>query len=446
MEFRNLTPFDALCFRAVDQADRGHRVIAMKVGYRLRRDASGRWKALVNDDDPAPLTLADEYWGEVGASSPREESDLAPYKPRCDVIVNATAHAPGGVAASEWEVRLKVASRRQWMQPPEPPRPLHPGARLTPRQQQEWDDAKRWTQALSTLHTVLDKRLSVRGPAVLYRRSGREWARTHSEPIASLPMRWEHAFGGRSLLRKVDAPEGELPLRDEVCFSNPLGQGWIEQGYLEQARKAGRPDVERLLAPQIEPAGTCLQQPVVARHADGPQDARAMVQAASRYGQAPVGLGAVGRAWAPRLALAGTCDDEWLQHRHPGLPKDFDFGYWNAAPADQQVPYLSPDARIDLWNLTDPALTPDGHLSVTLPGHRALVLLRLDSGALVPMPMMTDTLLVDAQQLTLTLVHRLCIPADAPLRVAEARFETDPKAPLVRPSHAAGTGVPESVR
>ncbi len=103
------------------------------------------------------------------------------------------------------------------------------------------------------------------------------------------------------------------------------------------------------------------------------------------------------------------------------------------APVDQQIPYLPPDACIELWNLSDPATTPEGHLSVTLPGHRALVLARLDNGALLPLPMVTDTLLIDTQAMALSLVRsRLWIPSDAPVRVVEARFETDPQAPLVR--------------
>lgn len=432
MEFRNLTPFDAMCFRAVTPGDREYRVVAMKVGYRLVRGRHGQWQAEVNDDEPVPLTLADEYWSEEGASSPREESDLAPYKPRCDVIVNATAHAPRGVPAPEWEVRVKVTARRQWLQPPESPRPLHPGARLTPRQQEEWDNETRRVEALAAPHTVLDKRLSVSGPAILYQRGKRNWDRTAPEPIASLPMRWEYALGGRSLLRRAGAPEDEPPLLDEVCFSNPLGCGWIEQRELEQARSAGQPEVERMAAPQIEAAGPRMQQPVIARHESVDQDARTMAETAGGYGGTPAGLGVVGRAWAPRLALAGTYDDAWLEQRHPWLPKDFDFGYWNAAPVDQQVPYLSPDARIELWNLSDPALTADGHLPVTLPGHRALVLARLDNGALLPLPMVTDTLLIDTEAMTLSLVHRIWIPSDAPVRVIEARFETDPQAPLVR--------------
>lgn len=438
MEFRNLTPFDALCFRAATPSDREYRVIAMKVGYRLVQGTRGEWAAEVNDDDPVPLAMADAYWGEEGASSPREESDLAPCKPRCDVIVNATAHAPHGVAASEWEVRVKVTAGRQWVRAPEPPRPLHPGARLTSQQQAAWDDERRRASAQAAPRAVLDKRLRVSGPSLFYLRNGREWARTASEPMLSLDMRWEHAFGGRTLLRKPGARDDAPPLLNEVCFSNPLGQGWLDRRAIEQARHAGLPDIERMPAPRIEFAYERMHQPLLATHAGTGLDARAMAETARGYGRAPAGLGVVGRAWAPRLALAGTYDDAWLAQRHPWPPHDLDFGYWNAAPADQQVPYLPPDACIELWNLSEPASTPDGHLRVTLPGHRALVLLRLENGALLPLPMVTDTLLVDAQAMTLSLVHRVWIPSDAPVRVVEARFETDPAAPLVRPApHAA---------
>lgn len=435
MEFRNLTPFDALCFRAATPGDREYRVVAMKVGYRLVRDRYGQWQATVNDDDPVPLALADAYWGEEGASSPREESDLAPYKPRCDLIVNATAHAPRGVPTPEWEVRLKVSAGQQWVPSPEPPKPLHPGARLTSRQHAAWEEEKRHAEALAAPCTVLDKRLLVSGPSLFYLRAGREWARTPSQPIASLPMRWEHAFGGRSFLRQPDASDEAPPLLNEVCFSNPLGRGWLDRRAVDLACQAGEPGIERMPAPQIEAAQEPrMLQPLLARHAGVDLDARAMADVAEGYGREPAGLGVVGRAWAPRLALAGTYDETWLTQRHPWPPHDFDFGYWNAAPADQQIPYLAPDARIELWNLTDPAVTPDGHLSVTLPGHRALVLLRLDNGALLPLPMVTDTVVVDTESMALSLVHRVWVPSDAPVRVLEARFEVDPNAPLVRPA------------
>jgi len=111
MEFRNLTPFDVMCFSALSKLDIEHPVIVMKVGYRLQPIAKkpGSFSAEVIDDDPVPLCLADKYYGEEGRSSVKEESDLAPFKPRCDVIVNGHAYAPGMEAARSWTAGIRLS-------------------------------------------------------------------------------------------------------------------------------------------------------------------------------------------------------------------------------------------------------------------------------------------------------------------------------------------------
>ena len=87
----------------------------------------------------------------------------------------------------------------------------------------------------------------------------------------------------------------------------------------------------------------------------------------------------MGQSWQPRLAKAGTYDQRWLDTRHPGLPKDFDFSYWNGAPEDQQIPYPAPGLRFELKGLH-----PQGVISGQIPAHQAVVLLRMVDGALVP--------------------------------------------------------------
>ena len=114
------------------------------------------------------------------------------------------------------------------------------------------------------------------------------------------------------------------------------------------------------------------------------------------------------------------------------MPRDFDFAYWNGAPVDQQIEFPPPNLRIELFNLTDPSLTPSGYAQVEMPGHRAFVLLRLFNGALLPLPMLTDTLRIDTEAMTLALTHRISLPNHLGIRVLEARFETDPKAPLIK--------------
>nr|HRO16407.1 DUF2169 domain-containing protein [Paracoccus sp. (in: a-proteobacteria)] len=53
-----------------------------------------------------PLVMADEYTGAPGFSAPMWESDFAFRKPRCDVVLNGAAHAPGGRPVERLRVGL----------------------------------------------------------------------------------------------------------------------------------------------------------------------------------------------------------------------------------------------------------------------------------------------------------------------------------------------------
>ncbi|KVO57598.1 hypothetical protein WJ77_12135 [Burkholderia ubonensis] len=442
MEFRNLTPFHALAFSALDTDDREYRVIAMKVAYRVVAVDDRQFVAVVVDDEPYPLCMADQYTGKVGESSVREESDLAPHKPRCDVVVRGNAYAPHGVPAERWPVRIRVSIPAS---PPEMdverPLPLSPGMALNESQREEWErikqEAKQKHAEASRWQPVLDKALAISGPRYFARdilTLWRGWRLTSPEPASNVNVGWERAFGGSSVVKNPDHETGsDAPayLINEVCFSNPLGCGWMHHGDLESRKRAGQSIPERLSAPQIETVDG-IDRLHVARHPAGELTARMMTEVAGKYGAKPAGFGFIGRAWAPRLPLAGTYDDAWLEKRWPYLPKDFDFGYWNGAPVDQQTPYLPPDARIELWNLTSPERTPTGYMQVDLPGHRPFVLLRFENGYMLPFRMVLDTLIVDTDALLLIATYRIRVPVDAPIRVVEARYETDPSAPLVQ--------------
>ena len=58
--------------------------------------------------EQTPLVEADEYTGEPGFSAPLYESDYAPEKPYCDVILNGSAYSPGGKPAREVGVGIKI--------------------------------------------------------------------------------------------------------------------------------------------------------------------------------------------------------------------------------------------------------------------------------------------------------------------------------------------------
>ncbi|MBD2790351.1 DUF2169 domain-containing protein, partial [Xenorhabdus sp. DI] len=110
MEFRNLTPFAVMNYSMLDMEDVEHHVAVMKIGYQLLPDRAGQCTAELL---PAPpLCVQDEYRGAMNASQVLQESDLAPFKPRCDIIVNGTAYAPDGQPCTEMPVSLTVTDRQ----------------------------------------------------------------------------------------------------------------------------------------------------------------------------------------------------------------------------------------------------------------------------------------------------------------------------------------------
>lgn len=105
------------------------------------------------------------------------------------------------------------------------------------------------------------------------------------EPFAEMPMGWDRTFGGPGLKN----PEG--------C-THPA----------QDAEPAAPPNVEY----------------------------RNQIMVMKNDQTEPAGLGPIGWAWPERLVDRGTFDDEWLETCWPGLPKDFDLGYFNMAPEDQR--------------------------------------------------------------------------------------------------------------
>ncbi|MBK9974834.1 MAG: DUF2169 domain-containing protein [Planctomycetes bacterium] len=121
---------------------------------------------------------------------------------------------------------------------------------------------------------------------------------------------------------------------------------------------------------------------------------------------APAGFGPLPRTAKSRTSKVGTYDKKWLKERWPALPKDFDWTYFNAAPADQQVEgFLRGDEQIELTNLHP----QHGNLQCRLPALRVRCFLRLrHEGNLEvqEVPMNLDTLHVDSDAGVIRLVWR----------------------------------------
>lgn len=166
--------------------------------------------------------------------------------------------------------------------------------------------ASSWTCGLRV--GPVEKRLRVHGPRFwnakirktwigLIDRSKEDalegWELSEGQPVAYVPLDWRLAFGGKTEKETVEA--------------NPIGIGLVDEARFK--------DQAKWPAPQIE-----AENRPIRFVRDRPQ---------------PAGFAPISPFWKDRADLAGTYDDEWLEKRHPLLPEDFDYAFWQSAPRDQ---------------------------------------------------------------------------------------------------------------
>ena len=227
-------------------------------------------------------------------------------------------------------------------------------------------------------------------------------ARPAPPPALRVPLTYENAFGG-TVADPADPDE-------TVAYEpNPVGKGFfIPKGI----------DVDEVPGPQVE----WVDEPV-----EAVDDAHA-----------PGGVGPLARWWQPRLALAGTYDEAWRAERWPHLPPDFDFAFYNSAPARLQAPgYLRGDETVSLLGLHRDA----GEVTFCLPGYQLAALLRYQDGSMKAAPLRIDTVELDLSDPDpaahrASLVWRSQFPARTPLRVVEARMELPATPPAPDPALA----------
>lgn len=134
-----------------------------------------------------PLVMADEFSGEPGESAPTAEADYAPRKPKCDVLLNGSAYAPGGRPVDRVTVSLRVGSVRK-----------------------SFD--------------VVGNRVWQAGTFSL--------GASKPEPFVKMPISYDRAFGG------IDKAKGE-PDTFRWYAANPAGVGWHD--YLDTKFLDGTP-------------------------------------------------------------------------------------------------------------------------------------------------------------------------------------------------------------
>jgi hypothetical protein len=186
-----------------------------------------------------------------------------------------------------------------------------------------------------------------------------------ARPIETpVPLKYELAWGGLDL-SQPDEPLGEP--------RNTVGRGVAH-------------DVKALVG---EPAAQ-LEDP---EHPIGGRTPR------------PACFGALHRHWEPRSGFAGTHDQRWMDTRMPLPPEDRDPRFEVTAPPDQWLPKpLRGDEPIEIVGAT-----PSGRWTFRLPRiHPGFA--SWTSGARSEHRTHLDTVLVDADALTVELTWRAAVP------------------------------------
>ena len=288
-------------------------------------------------------------------------NDLADFKPRADLLLSGSCHAPHGKPVRECGVRFSVGP---------------------------------WSKSLLVSGNRVWKGLG----AVM----------SEAEPFESMLLGYSNAFGGPGYAK------------------NPSGKGY---GALA------------LQLPNVEYAASR-----VASKGDRPE---------------PAGFGPLNVVW-PQHSGSGLGKDyggSYRKKRFPFYSDDFDWAYFNDAPADQQLKgYLRGDEDISFQNLHPKA----GSFSARLPGLRLRAFAKNADGELREAPVMNlDTLHADLDNERVLLTWRGHVPveeddlssvkflliasetlADAPLSVAHYRAILDEfeKDPLEIEKHMPGAG------
>ncbi|WP_341317004.1 DUF2169 domain-containing protein [Paraburkholderia sp. IMGN_8] len=216
------------------------------------------------------------------------------------------------------------------------------------------------------------KRFAVVGP--------RHWEYRPLNPVASSPgpfvkqpLSYDFAFGGTDNRHKDPA--------EHVAFMpNPVGCGFHKHMRMDWIDGAPLPHTEESERGVSDPRGSYR----------------------------PMAFGPIGRGWSTRSCYAGTYDDQWLDQHFPFLPPDFDDQYFQAAPADQQVPlefFKTGPVDVTLFNLT-----PEGLTRFTIPHLVAPIHVFPKRGGREDHVAALDTVLIEPDLSRFTLTWRMSRP------------------------------------
>lgn len=194
----------------------------------------------------------------------------------------------------------------------------------------------------------------------------RTWGDLHPRPFYKMPISYDNAFGGTDITDQR---------KYRFYRANPIGTGYSY--HQKEINECPLPNTEEINHPVKNPKGSYK----------------------------PMAFGAIGRAWKPRVDYAGTYDNHWVENTMPFYPEDFDYRYFQAAPPDQQIPYLTGGERVVLKNLSRNQTE-----SFVLPKQNVFVIFSPHRGSDIVMRSVVDTLLIEPELGIFTMVSRVSLP------------------------------------
>ena len=316
----NRTPFAPFTFQSLDLSGHPFQVVVLKGTFEIALDAA---PSLALRQEPVSVEEEPHEGGQT--TSLRSDDDLAPFKPRTDIVVNATSYAPGNKPAREWLAGVSVGK--------------------------------------------VQKRVLVTGPRVWIHSVLSGWSLGAPAPTVAVPLRYDRAFGGIARRRRGD----------EAYVENPVGKGFVDVDTADTSKPIEAPSI---VTPDFRPPPLGGRYPVE-------------------------GLAAIHRSWQPRLAKAGTFDAAWSKTRHPLMPEDFDFAFYNSAHPDLVYPgYVVGGEEVRLERLC----REHEVLTFRLPAHVVGVAITDKAGYRYGCPARLDTVHIDAERMKLSLVFRATFP------------------------------------
>lgn len=421
MNFTNTTSHPALAFEGLDQLDQSFQVVVMRQTYTWNEQG-----LLILADEQDPLRLKDQLVDPNDLmSGVVEESDLAHYKPKCDVIIKGHAYVP------KYRKNQDSFNASVKLQTPDYVVLAEPGA-ATKYAFVEQKTKKSGKDRYQSGQVIIDKTLTILSPRYLLNDSitGNSYYKMHIEPMPSkVSLNSSSSFGGYDLIEdshnalkyinkdelipedqrstiKLNPHHGIIAYLQDDSY-NPAGTGYSSPIYHKYVQP------QRIKLSQIHNLELLISESMVNKIAKDKLDP-------DTHNQLVAGFGVRAKSHPERTKLAGQIDDAFIENNE-AYPKGFDFAMWNSAYPDQQTPLLAGNEWLTLTNLCRPDTiaasvnkSGDTELKLYLPQTIAYLTLESKNPQLMAteLPMRLDTIIITPDTQKVNLVWRAIIIDD----------------------------------